>query len=450
MKGERLHLMNGDMEEFIVSAYNNFMPMAVEKHLNFVNQSEHRALYMFFDRDKVHKIVNNLLSNAFKYTPEGGTVNLLLATEEVEGRNYVRISVSDTGIGISESDLPYIFDRFYQVGNEGDEKIGSGIGLHLVREYVNIHGGRIKVDSQMDRGSVFTVWLPMDLTPEPDELPDEITDMESTGMKEKETVVSASDENIKKLLLVEDNQEFRTFLKEQLEDFYQIIEAADGEEGERKAIEENPDLIISDIMMPKVDGLEMCVRIKNNIQTSHIPIILLTARISDEARIESYKAGADSYISKPFNYDILLTRINMLLEQQEKRKEIFHKEIEISPQNITITSLDEEFVEKALRLVEENMENPEFSVNNLCDDLGMSRSQLYRKFESITGLTPNDFIRSVRLKRAAQLLRGSSYNISEISDRVGFNSIKYFNKYFKEEFGFTPTQYRSNGSGETK
>ena len=193
-----------------------------------------------------------------------------------------------------------------------------------------------------------------------------------------------------------------------------------------------------------------CVRIKNNIQTSHIPIILLTARISDEARIESYKAGADSYISKPFNYDILLTRINMLLEQQEKRKEIFHKEIEISPQNITITSLDEEFVEKALRLVEENMENPEFSVNNLCDDLGMSRSQLYRKFESITGLTPNDFIRSVRLKRAAQLLRGSSYNISEISDRVGFNSIKYFNKYFKEEFGFTPTQYRSNGSGETK
>ena len=143
--------------------------MAVEKHLNFVNQSEHRALYMFFDRDKVHKIVNNLLSNAFKYTPQGGTVNLQLATEEIEERNYVRISVSDTGIGISESDLPYIFDRFYQVGNEGDEKIGSGIGLHLVREYVNIHGGRIKVDSQIDRGSVFTVWLPMDLKPEPNE-----------------------------------------------------------------------------------------------------------------------------------------------------------------------------------------------------------------------------------------------------------------------------------------
>ena len=141
----------------------------------------------------------------------------------------MRISVSDTGIGISESDLPYIFDRFYQVGNEGDEKIGSGIGLHLVREYVNIHGGRIKVDSQMDRGSVFTVWLPMDLTPEPDELPDEIAEMESTGMKEKETVVPASDENMKKLLLVEDNQEFRTFLKEQLEDFYRIVEAADGE-----------------------------------------------------------------------------------------------------------------------------------------------------------------------------------------------------------------------------
>ena len=441
MKGERLHLMNGDMEEFIVSAYNNFMPMAVEKHLNFVNQSEHRALYMFFDRDKVHKIVNNLLSNAFKYTPEGGTVNLLLATEEVEGRNYVRISVSETGIGISESDLPYIFDRFYQVGNEGDEKIGSGIGLHLVREYVNIHGGRIKVDSQMDRGSVFTVWLPMDLTPEPDELPDEITDMESTGMKEKETVVSASDENIKKLLLVEDNQEFRTFLKEQLEDFYRIVEAADGEEGERKAIEENPDLIISDIMMPKVDGIELCRRIKTNVQTSHIPVILLTARTADDIKINSYEVGADSYMSKPFNFDMLMVRIEKLIEQQERRKQEFRKNIEVNPSAITITSVDEQLIQKCLEYIEKNMDNPEYGVEELSGDLGMVRMSLYRKLQSITGHTPTDFIRSIRLKRAAQLLQGSRLPIIEIANRVGFSSSSYFSKCFKEMFGMLPKQY---------
>lgn len=330
-----------------------------------------------------------------------------------------------------------IFDRFYQ-----SEPIpgvtGSGIGLHMVKEYVSLHNGKIEVHSKIGVGTTFLIYIPSDLKGDDSESK---APAMSPDVEEK---VVYSDR--KTILIVEDNVEFRRFLVEQLIGQFNILEAGDGAEGEEVAIHKSPDLIISDMMMPKVDGLEMCVRIKNNIQTSHIPIILLTARISDEARIESYKAGADSYISKPFNYDILLTRINMLLEQQEKRKEIFHKEIEISPQNITITSLDEEFVEKALRLVEENMENPEFSVNNLCDDLGMSRSQLYRKFESITGLTPNDFIRSVRLKRAAQLLRGSSYNISEISDRVGFNSIKYFNKYFKEEFGFTPTQYRSNGS----
>ena len=441
MKGERLHLMNGDMEEFIVSAYNNFMPMAVEKHLNFVNQSEHRALYMFFDRDKVHKIMNNLLSNAFKYTPQGGTVNLQLATEEIEERNYVRISVSDTGIGISESDLPYIFDRFYQVGNEGDEKIGSGIGLHLVREYVNIHGGRIKVDSQIDRGSVFTVWLPMDLKPEPNELPEEIIGTETPDIKEKETTTSTVDDNLKKLLLVEDNQEFRTFLKEQLEDFYQIIEAADGEEGERKAIEENPNLIISDIMMPKVDGIELCRRIKTNVQTSHIPVILLTARTADDIKINSYEVGADSYMSKPFNFDMLMVRIEKLIEQQEKRKQEFRKNIEVNPSAITITSVDEQLIQKCLEYIEKNMDNPEYGVEELSGDLGMVRMSLYRKLQSITGHTPTDFIRSIRLKRAAQLLQGSQLPIVEIANRVGFSSPSYFSKCFREMFGMLPKQY---------
>ena len=370
-----------------------------------------------------------------------GITSMKLATEEIEGRNYVRISVSDTGIGISESDLPYIFDRFYQVGNEGDEKIGSGIGLHLVREYVNIHGGRIKVDSRIDRGSVFTVWLPMDLKPEPDELPEEIIGTEASDVKEKETTTSTVDDNLKKLLLVEDNQEFRTFLKEQLEDFYQIIEAADGEEGERKAIEENPNLIISDIMMPKVDGIELCRRIKTNVQTSHIPVILLTARTADDIKINSYEVGADSYMSKPFNFDMLMVRIEKLIEQQEKRKQEFRKNIEVNPSAITITSVDEQLIQKCLEYIEKNMDNPEYGVEELSGDLGMVRMSLYRKLQSITGHTPTDFIRSIRLKRAAQLLQGSQLPIVEIANRVGFSSPSYFSKCFREMFGMLPKQY---------
>lgn len=442
IKGERLRLMNGDMEEFIVSAYSNFMPTAVEKHLDFVSQTIHKPLYMFFDRDKVHKIVNNLLSNAFKYTPEGGTVKLMLGTEEIEQRNYVRIEVSDTGIGISESDLPYIFDRFYQVGDQGSEKIGSGIGLHLVREYVNIHGGKINVNSKIDCGSTFSVWLPMDLKPEIEEMQEETleTEEKKTDNEASEIVLSADDSR-KRLLLVEDNKEFRTFLKEQLEDFYQIVEAADGEEGEKKAVEENPDLIISDIMMPKVDGIELCRRIKTNVQTSHIPVILLTARTADDIKINSYEVGADSYMAKPFNFDMLMVRIEKLIELQEKRKQEFRKNIEINPSAITITSVDEQLIQKCLECMERNMDNPEYGVEELSRDLGMVRMSLYRKLQSITGHTPTDFVRSIRLKRAAQLLQSSQLPIVEIANRVGFSSPSYFSKCFKEMFGMLPKQY---------
>ena len=441
MKGEKLNLMNGDMEEFIVSACNNFMPMAVENHLNFVNQTLHKPVYMFFDRDKVHKIVNNLLSNAFKFTPEGGTINLSFSTEEIEQRNYVKMEVSDTGIGISKSDLPYVFDRFYQVGKQSDENQGSGIGLHLVREYVIIHEGNIKVNSRIDCGSTFIVWLPMDLKPDTEVVSEETVEVLSEEVVESNRLTVAGEDNRKKLLLVEDNKEFRTFLKEQLEDYYQIIEVGNGEEGEKCAIDENPDLIISDIMMPKVDGIELCRRIKTNVQTSHIPVILLTARTADDIKINSYEVGADSYISKPFNFDMLMVRIEKLIEQQERRKQEFRKNIEINPSVITITSVDEQLMQKSLEYMEKNMDNPEYGVEELSCDLGMARMSLYRKLQSITGNTPTDFIRSIRLKRAAQLLQGSQLPIVEVANRVGFSSPSYFSKCFKEMFGVLPKQY---------
>ena len=434
MGGESLNLEKSDMVEFVRYVASEFKELAKTRSIDFEVSCGTSRIPMWFDEAKMQKILNNLYSNAFKFTPDGGRILTKISREMKDGKPYAVIEVSDTGCGISEKDVETIFNRFYRSDpTSGIE--GSGIGLHMVKEYVKLHEGEVEVHSKLGEGTSFVIHIPADLGGEED-----VSDSVSSEVPVEKT-------GRKSLLVVEDNAEFRHFLAEQLRTYYDVLEAGNGAEGERMAVEKSPDLIVSDMMMPVMDGLEMCSHIKNNIQTSHIPVILLTARISDEARIEGYKAGADSYISKPFNFEILLTRIRTLLEQQEKRREMFHKEIEISPASITITSLDEEFVRKAVKLVEDHLDDPQFSVSYLCESLCMSRSQLYRKFESITGQTPNDFIRSVRLKHAAQLLKTGNSSISEISDRVGFNSIKYFNKYFKEEFGVTPTQYRA---GEEK
>lgn len=448
MKGEKLCLMNGDLEEFIISVYNSFLPVATDKRIDYTCQTLHQAVYMYFDRDKVHKIINNLLSNAFKFTPDGGKVALILAIEEKSGNQCARITVSDSGTGIPEAELPFIFNRFYQVKNQNEEKLGSGIGLHLIKEYVELHGGEVTVESHPGQGSVFSIFISMDLRPEEELLQNDSIGNEATEQSDSSFSITA--DSRKKLLIVEDNKEFRSFLKEQMEEFYQVIEAADGEEGEQRAIDENPVLIISDIMMPKVDGIELCRRIKTNVQTSHIPVILLTARTADDVKINSYEVGADSYMSKPFNFDMLMVRVEKLIEQQEKRKQEFTKNIEVNPSSITITSVDERLIQKALECIEKNMDNTEYAVEELSRDLGMTRMNLYRKLQSITGNTPSDFIKSIRLKRAAQLLQGSQLTMSEVADRVGFSSASYFTKCFKETFGLLPTQYAENHKTEEK
>lgn len=433
MKMERLHLTAGDLEEFVTALYANFQPFAKEKQLDFRLQISSAHWYMNFDHEKLHRILNNLLSNAFKFTPEGGTVRLELTDKQVEGRSFACITVSDTGIGISSEALTHIFERFYQVQQTDDSsKVGSGIGLHLVKEYVSLHEGTIQVESKLGEGTVFIVCIPMDLR-----------------LPEEATVAAVSSDSRKKLLIVEDNHDFRHFLKEQLSELYQVLDAPDGEEGEKLAVEQNPDLIISDIMMPKVDGLELCRRIKHNVQTSHIPVILLTARSGDEAKISGYEVGADSYISKPFSFDVLLVRIKQLIEQQEGRKKEFRKTLHVNPSRITITSIDEQLIQKALKLIEDHIDNSEYNVEQLSADMGMSRMNLYRKLQAITGQTPTDFIRTIRLKRAAQLLQEGKLNVSEVADRVGFSSSSYFTKCFKEQFGVLPTQYsESVGTGK--
>lgn len=446
MKGEKLNLLNGDWVEFVRQAYNSFQQIAIEKGISFqldINGID--ELYMYFDPDKMHKVLNNLLSNAFKFTSEGGNITLEIKKCREEDRTYIQIEVMDTGVGISKEDLPHVFERFYQAKKNINENLsGSGIGLHLIKEYVELHSGRVTVESTLGRGSTFKVAIPMDLYPE--NLPVQQSVLEVTEPVSKKPELSTDSKPL--LLVVEDNKEFREFLREQLSEWYQILDAPDGEEGEKLAVRQNPDLIISDIMMPKVDGIELCQRIKTNLQTSHIPVILLTARASDESKAMGYEAGADSYISKPFSIDVLLTRVRKLIEQQKKRQETFHKEIVVSPSSITITSLDEQLVQKALECVERNIDNTEYSVEELSTDLAMNRATLYRKLQGITGQTPKDFIRSIRLKRAAQLLRDTDLSISEIADHVGFSTPRYFTKLFKETFGMLPSQYGGKSRDE--
>jgi signal transduction histidine kinase/DNA-binding response OmpR family regulator len=443
MGGEKLVLSCDDFVKFTKYIYLTFKDVAENKSIQFTFDSDVRELFMAFDKSKVRKIINNLYSNALKFTPENGHISTVISIiNKKEECEFIRLDIADSGCGIPDKEQQMIFNRFYQSENSID-KTGSGIGLHLTKEYVELHSGRITVNSKVGEGSVFSVFIPTDLQASDGAVRMEYTPNFYSSLP-NDSEINPNHER-KTLLIVEDNAELRHFLVEQFNDKFNVLQAANGQEGLSIALQKFPDLIVSDFIMPVLNGLEMCQHLKTDIQTSHIPIILLTAKLSDETKIESYKAGADSYIAKPFNFEVLLTRIETLIETQEKRRKLFHKTIEITPSSIATTSLDEELINNALTVIEKNMDNSAYSVDDLASALSLSRRQLSRKFQSIIGLSPHEFIRSVRLKRAAQLLKDTQYNISEISDRVGFGNIKYFNQNFKEEFGVTPTQYRSEG-----
>lgn len=439
LRMEKLHLTSGNFRDFVGSVYACFLPFAEEKHLNFtIENLLEEATNMYFDHDKMHKILNNLLSNAFKFTAENGSVSLKVSENIIGGRCMMSIAVQDTGVGMTEEEQKHVFERFYQASSNVEGTIGSGIGLHLVKEYVRLHHGEIEVESRQNEGTEFRLLIPMDLRPKDDNKPEENKDISESH---DESIHDSGNSRLK-ILVVEDNSDMRAFLAEQLDEQYTVYTAADGEEGYELALEHNPALVVSDIMMPKIDGIELCKMIKTNMQTSHIPVILLSARTADNVKISGYEVGADSYISKPFNFELLLVRIKKLIEQQEDRRKEFKKNISVDPSAITITSLDEQLVKKALDFIEKNMDNTSYGVESLSSDIGMSRMNFYRKIQSITGQTPTEFIRTIRLKRAAQLLSGGSkLSMSEVADMVGFNSSSYFTKCFKEQFGVLPTQY---------
>lgn len=441
LHGLRYNPSYGDGIDFLSVVANNFTESFSKKDVRYTFESSVKQLNFFFDKDKLQKILMNLVSNALKFTPEGGEVKILVDSviQPDTKDDFLRIQVSDTGIGILEDEVDKIFERFYQTQHaQALGHSGSGIGLNLTREMVQLHGGDIQVESNPGKGTVFTVWLPIheeETTLEIEHLIDEVDaiDEEVVGRdlgKQKITI-----------LVIEDNSDFRSFMKDTLSERYHVIEAGDGEEGLALIYDKLPDLIVSDVMMPRLDGMQLCKKIKSDVRTSHIPLILLTARSADEDKIRGFEIGADDYITKPFNMDLLLLRIQNQVEKRLAAQKSFRKNMAINPAEVEISSLEEKLIKKAIKLVEDNIADSKFSVEDLSRELGMSRVYLYKKMLAITGKTPIEFMRIIRLKRAAQLLGTSQLTVAEIAYQVGFNSPRYFSKYFKEEFGKLPSVY---------
>lgn len=442
----RLHPAVGDIISFCRDASQSFTDIAEKKRIRFSFSGNIDHLEIYFDKDKIEKILFNLLSNAFKYTYDNGTISVKLtynptAADETDGT--LAISIKDSGIGIPADQHGKIFERFFQT-EVPDSMVnqGTGIGLAITKEFVKLHNGTITVESEPDRGTCFTVLLParkMYVSLRPVTQPTSVDGGAQIIMEEGEKTAGK-----KTIMVVEDNEDLRFYLKDNLKAGYHVEEATNGQEGWEKIKRLNPDLVVSDIMMPLMDGVELARKIKSEMLTAHIPVILLTAIGSEEKQLEGLKAGANDYITKPFTFEILASRINNLLAQQQLLQKRFKKQIAVNPQEVTITPVDEKFLTQALEMVENQIDNPDFSVDEFSRGMFMSRVTLYRKINSLTGKSPLDFIRSIRLKRAAQLLDKSGLSIAEVAYQVGFNNPKVFRKLFKDEFEITPSEYAAN------
>ena len=387
-----------------------------KNHLCLTFDKQIDNLYIAFDKDKIHKIIMNLLSNAIKYGGTPGKISVKIWTED----NKVYTSVADNGPGIQGQDKQKIFDPFYQIPNK-NSVYGSGIGLHIVKQLVSIQHGEIFVENNIPQGSKFVFFIPL-IKP--------VVETNCTNnlpIVDDEENQAINPEEKNSILIVEDYQDLREFLAESLKKEYKIYTAVDGLHALSIIQKETIDMIITDVMMPNMDGIELCKKIKSNIKVSHIPIIMLTAKNDIEYITKGFTEGADDYIQKPFNLDVLKLRINRIFKWKRECYKKFALE-DIPTSDITSSSLDETFINKAIKIVEENMDNSQFSVEELSNSIGMSRSNLYNKTVSITGKTPSEFIRILRLKKSIKYLEQTQMTIAEVAFKVGFNSPKIFAK----------------------
>ena len=457
MKELKLYPSGGDIVRFIREISYSFTDLAAKNHISFNFNSSVDKFFTQFDHDKIERILFNLLSNAFKFTSGNGSVIVELNTQKEETEEtIIEIKVIDNGIGIPLEKQEKIFERFFQ-NNLPENMVnqGSGIGLAIIKEFVKLHNGSITVQSSLNKGSCFTVLLPFkkqeeiinksDINEEEAQVND--LEFEEIAINNNDSISTtiANNKVVQKpiVLLVEDNEDLRSYLKDNLQQYFNIVEAANGKSGWQKALASHPDAIVSDISMLEMNGIDLCRKIKSDKRTSFIPVILLTALTGEDQQLKGLSTGASDYMTKPFNFEILYSKIRNLLVQQETAKRAYQKLVNSNQSDIHIDSPDEKFMHHTLEIIEKNIDNPDFSVEDLSRELFMSRVGLYKKLLTLSGKTPLEFIRSVRLQRAAQLLEKSNLTIAEVAYEVGFNDPKYFSKFFKVHFKILPSAYQA-------
>jgi signal transduction histidine kinase/DNA-binding response OmpR family regulator/ligand-binding sensor domain-containing protein len=445
----KLKASHGNFVRFSNEVYLYFKEAAKEKNIRYSYQSKHNEILFPFDRNKLEIVLCNLLSNAIKYTNSGGEITMEL---DYDSENCI-IRISDSGIGMKSKDADKIFDRFFQIESANTASmIGSGIGLSFTKKIIELHHGSISVKSKPNKGTTFTVKLAMDPKQYQGEIDesflktDNIRGYNTESLSQKVRSLDVKNDNKQQVLIIDDNAEILNYLSDMLSEEYNVIQAENGVQGCEKALEEIPDLIISDVMMPEKDGITLCKELKTNINTSHIPVILLTARTSTVYEIGGLKNGADDYITKPFDAKVIKARISSLLENREKLRTHFQNKIRFEPTAAEIeqdADAENSFIHKAIVLVENNMDNESFGIDNMVEELNMSRSSLFRKIKSLTGLSLSAFIRSVRLKKAALLiLTEEDISLKEVAFQVGFNTYKYFKISFQKQFNCLPSHYK--------
>ena len=434
-----LRLSDFNLAESMKQWIKLFSVSAQKKHIA-ISMDAPDTIMLRADQDKIERICYNLLSNALKYTSEGGEITL--TAKEEDGR--VMISVADNGCGISSDELPYIFDRFYQAKNAGR---GTGIGLAIVKAFTELHHGEVSATSIEGKGSTFTIHIPVrqkgEVTNQPTEKIEQL--VEPSSAEEVPNQARHIDELIQpyqtdkpEVLIIDDNIDIRTYLRSVLSEKYNVSEAADGKVGLELARKIVPDIVLSDIMMPVMDGLAFCQQLKTDKAISHIPVILLTARSLDEQRAEGYEHGADAYLSKPFSLRLLFSRIDNLIESRKKLNQTWSKGVEDDEIGNISNEIDKSFLKQLRKIIQENLANSDLSVEQIGDEIGLSRVQLYRKVKALTGYSPVEIVRKARLTRARHLLRTTEKTVSEVAYAVGFSTPSYFSKCYKDEFGESP------------
>jgi signal transduction histidine kinase/DNA-binding response OmpR family regulator len=486
----KLHVSETDVAKLVGTYIQSFESLAKQKNISLHFKAKEEEIIVYIDREKFEQVLNNLLSNAFKFTGEGGKVEVEVtplsppsrgdnSMSQIDpsdsysnapsplqaGTRWVEIKISDTGHGIPPEHINHIFDRFYQAGQENNSYYeGTGIGLALTKELVELHNGTIKVDSLQGKGSTFTILLPLGKEhPKPEEIVVEKTNeiispafsqVLQESQEESAAVIDNATEtenNQSILLIVEDNADMRSYIRGYFENEFHIIEAIDGADGYEKSTEHIPDIIISDVMMPNMDGVEFCKKVKTDERTSHIPVILLTARASKESRMEGLETGADDFITKPFDGDELQVRVNNLIKQRkrlsttlERKFQKSYSTIDLDFEDMGITSMDDKFLQKAKEVADKNLSNSDYTIEDFASAMALSRSQLHRKLKALINSSGTEFINTIKMNYAIELLQKKAGTISEIAYDAGFNNPNYFSKIFRRKFGMSPSEYQNN------